>query len=105
MIDLASLFVGGGVCSVIVALIGVVAHRKLNSANYADILARMAREIADDLRADNQRLEDRVTRLERRIGELTETLRQAIQRLDEYGHDTDPLRAVLHGRINGTGGH
>ncbi|WP_328439092.1 hypothetical protein [Nocardia puris] len=104
MTDLATIFVGGGAASVVVAVIGWLAARRLNSANYADIAARMAREIADDLREDNAALRNDVETLQRsvdnlreRVGELSDTLRIAITRLDEYGHDTEHLRAVLRG--------
>ena len=76
---------------------------------FAQIVSEMSRQVAADLREDNEKLEQKVDGLERsvdtlrlRVVELTDALRGAISRLDEYGHDTDPLRAVLNGR-NGAG--
>ncbi|MBF6368436.1 hypothetical protein IU469_22320 [Nocardia puris] len=103
MNDIASLLAATGVGSVVTALVAGLFGWRLRSANYAQIVSDMAREVAEDLREDNAKLEHRVERLEHRVLDLTEALREAIHRLDDVGHDTDPLRAVLHGRTNGTG--
>lgn len=109
MTDLASLLVGGGIASVIVALIGAIVNRRLNSANYAEVVSRISVELAEQVDKQNEKLESKVDSLELsvdglkdRVGELTDALRMAISRLDALGHDTDPLRAVLNGR-NGRG--
>lgn len=103
MNDLASLLVGGGIASVVVALIGAVVNRKLNSANYAEVISRISSDFARRVDEKNEELERKVDALELsvdglkdRVNELTDALRTAISRLDALGHDTDPLRAVLH---------
>jgi len=110
--DIASLLTATGVGSALTALVAGIFGWRLRSANYAQIVSDMSRQVAEDLRKDNRELEQKVDTLQGsvetlrlRVIELTEALRGAIHRLDEYGHDTDPLRAVLQGRINGTGGH
>lgn len=110
MTDLASLLVGGGIASVIVALIGAIVNRRLNSANYAEVVSRISVELAEQVDKKNEKLESKVDSLElsvdglkERVGELTDALREAINRLDGYGHDTDPLRKVLHRNGTGTG--
>lgn len=103
MNDLASFLAATGVGSVVTALVAGLFGWRLRSANYAQIVSDMAREVADDLREDNEILGQRVDRLESRVGELTEALWIAITRLDAHGQDTDPLRAVLHGRATGGG--
>lgn len=105
MNDLAQFFVGGGVATVIVALIGAIAARKMNSANYAEVISRVSADFAQRVNENNRELESKVDALELqmaglqdRVGQLTDALREAIQRLDALGHNTDPLRAVLNGR-------
>lgn len=105
MTDIASLLTATGAGSVVTALIAGLFGWRLRSANYAQIVSEMSRQVAADLREDNEKLEAKVDGLERsvdtlrlRVVDLTEALRGAITRLDEYGHDTDPLRAVLNGR-------
>ncbi|WP_280201397.1 hypothetical protein [Nocardia cyriacigeorgica] len=102
MNEIASLLAATGVGSVVTALVAGLFGWRLRSANYAQIVSEMSRQVAADLREDNEILGQRVDRLESRVSELTAALWTAITRLDEHGHDTDPLRAVLHGRTNGT---
>ncbi|MEV4155401.1 hypothetical protein AB0J48_20460 [Nocardia salmonicida] len=102
MTDIAGLLTSMGVGSVLTALIAGLFGWRLRSANYAQIVSAMAREVAEDLREDNEKLDRRVGNLESRVAELTTALWEAILRLDAAGHNTDPLRAVLQGR-NGFG--
>ncbi|MFC9892102.1 hypothetical protein ACFVMC_00270 [Nocardia sp. NPDC127579] len=108
MNDLAALFTATGVGSVLTALVAGLFGWRVRSANVAQIAAEMSRQVAADVRADNERLEARfeacqasVDSLRDRVGELSDALHRAIVRLDEYGHDTASMKAVLYGRTNG----
>lgn len=98
MNDIAGLLTSMGVGSAVTALIAGLFGWRLRGANYAQIVSEMSRQVAADLREDNEKLELRVGRLESRVTDLTTALWTAIVRLDATGQDTDPLRAVLNGR-------
>ncbi|WP_187685156.1 hypothetical protein [Nocardia wallacei] len=118
-----TLLVSSGVVTtaggVVGAAIGAFAGRRgkrLKSADYAEIAARvstsgatMSQAIAEDLREDNKqldlkvdRLESSVERLSSRVAELTDAVWVAIRRIESHGHDATDLRAVITGRTNGT---
>lgn len=121
--DLVTLLVGSGVVSTVIGTIGAIVGavlgrrgKRLESADYAEIAARvstsgatMSKEIADDLREDNEKLDKKVDRLEssverlsNRVAELTDAVWVAIRRLEPHGEDTTDLRAIVTGRVNGT---
>lgn len=121
--DLVTLLVGSGVVSTVIGTIGAIVGavlgrrgKRLESADYAEIAARvstsgatMSKEIADDLREDNEKLDKKVDRLESsverlsiRVAELTDAVWKAIHRLEPHGEDTTDLRAIVAGRTNGT---
>ncbi|WP_280329581.1 hypothetical protein [Nocardia wallacei] len=118
-----TLLVGSGVVSTVIGTIGAIVGavlgrrgKRLESADYAEIAARvstsgatMSQAIADDLREDNQQLNEKVDRLQssveglrERIAELTDAIWKAVHRIESHGHDATDLRAVITGRVNGT---
>lgn len=111
MNDVAALLVAGGIGSVVVALIGALFNRRLNSANYAKIVAELSNSIAADLRADNLALKAEVSQLDKavdqlreRVGVLIGQLNVAIPLLEMQGIDTAEMRAAIRGgRANGHG--
>lgn len=108
MDQLAELLTASGAGSVLTVLVTGVFGRRTRAANIAELAAEMSRQVAADVRADNEKLERKfeacqasVDNLRDRVGELSDTLRRAIVRLEEYGHDTAGMKAVLYGHTNG----
>lgn len=109
--------VAGGAGAPLAALVGWAVSRRQRDANYAQIVSDMSRQVAADLREDNEKLEakfDRVSEraeqlevsvaaLRDRVVELSEAVRIAVVRLTAHGAPADDLTAVLHGRTNGAG--
>lgn len=106
-----TLIVSSGVVSTVGgvsgAIIGAVAGRRgkrLKSADYAEIGAKvsnmgaeMSQKIAADLRKDNEKLENKVDTLTARVERLTDALWIAIRRIESSGQDAADMRAVING--------
>ncbi|MCM6777929.1 hypothetical protein NDR87_31475 [Nocardia sp. CDC159] len=109
---MSTILVSGGVSAVLVSLVQAVAARRprrLKSADYAEIAARvsnmgaeMSQKIAADLRRENEKLENKVDALARRVSELTDALWLAIRQIESTGQDASAMRAVLNGNPNKT---
>lgn len=93
-------------------LITALFNRRLNSANYAKIVAELSGSIAADLRKDNLDLKAEVAELDRSVDQLREhvsvligQLNVAIPLLETQGIDTARMReAIQRGRrVNGVG--
>ena len=111
--DAAVIFVVGGVASFLGVLITAIFNRRLNSANYAKIVAELSGAIAKDLRQDNIELKAEVAGLDKAVDELREhvsvligQLNIAIPLLEAQGIDTAQMREAIRirrGHVNGVG--
>lgn len=108
MSELVTTLVGSGVVSAAIGSLGAVwaarKPRKLQDADLAAIAAKMATDVADDVREDNRVLEKKVDTLQLsvdtlrdRVQLLTDALWTAIRRLDSHGADSTDLRKVVNG--------
>lgn len=106
MTTLAQPVVIGGLLGVLGILIGALAARKLNQANYAKALVEASNAFAARLDERNQKLEDRSDRLEAKADELEERidtlvalLKAVIPLLDAAGHDATvaQIRTAIRG--------
>jgi hypothetical protein len=104
LLNIGNLLVGAGGSAILVTLIGALFQRRMNQANYTRALVETANDFADRVDVRNQRLEDKVTRLEGQIDKLddrivllSEQLRIAIPIIQEAGHEAKAaaMRAAL----------
>lgn len=109
MTTLASPVVIGGLCGVVVALLGYIGSRKLNQGNYTRALVEASNAFATRLDERNQKLEDRSDRLEAKADELEERidtlvglLKAVIPLLDAAGHDATvaAIRTAIRGDVS-----
>ncbi|CAM3038250.1 hypothetical protein [Skermania piniformis] len=118
-VSIGDLAVGGGVFTVVAALIAAVVGWRRGTANVAEVAARLTHSVAEDLRADIAAMEDKhvkeTDRLEARIVDfevklddardqiatLTVLLRTAIPLLRAAGHvaEADEMSAAVRRRV------
>lgn len=89
----ANILVGGGISTVLIALIGAIFGRRMRQADYARALVETAHDVTERADQRAERLEQKVDKLELEIddlkdtiGVLTSLLRSAIPLLEAAGH-------------------
>lgn len=74
LLSAANVLVGGGVGTVVTAAIGALRGRKLDSANYARVVADISRDVATDLRAENRDLKLEMAKMDGQLDRVRDEM-------------------------------